>query len=138
VRSARGPSRSTEPQGPLGADGGCSRGESNLTGEHGTPPDFTRRSSDEPLSPARDDGRRSGSPRVPLGKDTCSVPGALLTTSNKPDTVETTRKLRDEFCTSWVFDPQQVVDEEPTWWRNPPSSATDDATAAKLAGQTRT
>jgi type IV secretory pathway TraG/TraD family ATPase VirD4 len=78
-------------------------------------------------------------PRV--GKTTALVvpailaaPGALLTTSNKPDTVETTRKLRDEVGTTWVFDPQQVVDEEPTWWWNPLSYVTDDTTAAKLAG----
>jgi hypothetical protein len=31
------------------------------------------------------------------------------------------------------FDPQQVVDEAPTW-RNPISSVTDDTTAAKLVG----
>jgi type IV secretory pathway TraG/TraD family ATPase VirD4 len=78
-------------------------------------------------------------PRV--GKTTALVvpailaaPGALLTTSNKPDTVETTRKMRDEVGTTWVFDPQQVVDEEPTWWWNPLSYVTDDTTAAKLAG----
>lgn len=78
-------------------------------------------------------------PRV--GKTTALVvpailaaPGALLTTSNKPDTVETTRKLRDEVGATWVFDPQQVVDEEPTWWWNPLSYVTDDTTAAKLAG----
>lgn len=78
-------------------------------------------------------------PRV--GKTTALVvpailaaPGALLTTSNKPDTVETTRKLRDEVGTTWVFDPQQVVDEAPTWWWNPLSYVTDDTTAAKLAG----
>ncbi|WP_258369090.1 hypothetical protein [Curtobacterium sp. MCPF17_046] len=60
--------------------------------------------------------------------------GALLTTSNKPDTVETTRTLRDEVGTTWVFDPQEVVDEPPTWWWNPLSYVTDDTTAAKLAG----
>jgi type IV secretory pathway TraG/TraD family ATPase VirD4 len=63
-----------------------------------------------------------------------AAPGALRPTSNKPDTVETTRKLRDEVGTTWVFDPQEVVDEEPTWWWNPLSYVTDDTTAAKLAG----
>ncbi|MDM7886584.1 TraM recognition domain-containing protein [Curtobacterium sp. RHCKG23] len=63
-----------------------------------------------------------------------AAPGALLTTSNKPDTVETTRGLRDEVGTTWVFDPQEVVDEQPTWWWNPLSYVTDDTTAAKLAG----
>lgn len=63
-----------------------------------------------------------------------AAPGALLTTSNKPDTVETTRKMRDQVGTTWVFDPQQLVDEEPTWWWNPLSYVTDDTTAARLAG----
>ena len=78
-------------------------------------------------------------PRV--GKTTCLVvpailaaPGALLTTSNKPDTVETTRSMRDKVGTTWVFDPQQLVNEEPTWWWNPLSYVTDDTTAARLAG----
>lgn len=63
-----------------------------------------------------------------------AAPGALLTTSNKPDTVETTRKMRDEVGTTWVFDPQQLVDEDPSWWWNPLSYVTDDTTAARLAG----
>jgi type IV secretory pathway TraG/TraD family ATPase VirD4 len=78
-------------------------------------------------------------PRV--GKTTALVvpailaaPGALLTTSNKPDTVQTTWSLRRKVGMVWVFDPQQVVDEEPTWWWNPLSYVTDDTTAAKLAG----
>ncbi len=63
-----------------------------------------------------------------------AAPGALITTSNKPDTVQATRGLRDEVGTTWVFDPQQVVGEEPTWWWNPLSYVVDDTTAAKLAG----
>ncbi|MBF4592074.1 type IV secretory system conjugative DNA transfer family protein [Curtobacterium sp. VKM Ac-1395] len=63
-----------------------------------------------------------------------AAPGALLTTSNKPDTVETTRSMRDKVGTTWVFDPQQLVNEEPSWWWNPLSYVTDDTTAARLAG----
>ncbi|CCE76604.1 type IV secretory system conjugative DNA transfer family protein [Clavibacter nebraskensis] len=63
-----------------------------------------------------------------------AAPGALVTTSNKPDVVRATRDLRAGVGTAWVFDPQQVVDEEPTWWWDPLSSVTDDTSAAKLAG----
>lgn len=43
-----------------------------------------------------------------------AAPGALLTTSSKPVRVQTTRRLRDEVGTTWVFDPQEVIDEPPT------------------------
>ena len=33
----------------------------------------------------------------------------------------------------WVFDPQAVAEEEPTWWWNPLSYVTDEATAGNLA-----
>jgi type IV secretory pathway TraG/TraD family ATPase VirD4 len=63
-----------------------------------------------------------------------AAPGALVTTSNKPDVVHATRDLRRGVGTTWVFDPQQVAGEEPTWWWDPLSSVVDDQSAAKLAG----
>ena len=33
----------------------------------------------------------------------------------------------------WVFDPQRLVDEPPSWWWNPLSYVTDEVSAAKLA-----
>lgn len=63
----------------------------------------------------------------------CQAPGAVLTTSNKRDVVDATRQLRSQTGRVWVFDPQQIAQEEPTWWWNPLSYVTDDVQAAKLA-----
>ncbi|MDZ4233214.1 MAG: type IV secretory system conjugative DNA transfer family protein, partial [Dietzia sp.] len=77
-------------------------------------------------------------PRV--GKSTSLVipaitaaPGAVVTTSNKRDVLDATRDLRAQAGDVWVFDPQRVALEEPTWWWNPLSYVTDDTKAAKLA-----
>ncbi|NQX37107.1 type IV secretory system conjugative DNA transfer family protein [Herbiconiux sp. VKM Ac-2851] len=78
-------------------------------------------------------------PRV--GKSTSYVipaivdaPGAVVTTSNKRDVVDATRDVRAaDGSTVWVFDPQGIAREEPTWWWNPLSYVTDDTRAARLA-----
>ncbi|MUK01608.1 TraM recognition domain-containing protein [Vibrio cholerae] len=61
------------------------------------------------------------------------APGAVVATSNKRDIVDVTRAIRSEAGDVWVFDPQSVAEEEATWWWNPLSYVTDEATAAKLA-----
>lgn len=61
------------------------------------------------------------------------APGAVIATSNKRDIVDVTRALRSEVGDVWVFDPQGVAAEQPTWWWNPLSYVKDEATAAKLA-----
>ncbi|PCC27061.1 conjugal transfer protein [Glutamicibacter sp. BW80] len=75
-----------------------------------------------------------------MGKSTCQVipqiiaaPGAVLNTSNKRDTTDATRDIRAKFGKVWVFDPQGIANEEPTWWWNPLSYVSDEVTAAKLA-----
>ncbi|WP_401001152.1 type IV secretory system conjugative DNA transfer family protein [Agromyces sp. GXQ0307] len=77
-------------------------------------------------------------PRV--GKSTALVipaimaaPGAVVTTSNKRDVLDATRDPRAAVGEVWVFDPQGVALEEPTWWWNPLSYVIDDTRAAKLA-----
>jgi type IV secretory pathway TraG/TraD family ATPase VirD4 len=77
-------------------------------------------------------------PRV--GKSTSIVipaivgaPGAVMTTSNKRDVLDATRDVRAKAGHVWVFDPQGIALEEPTWWWNPLSYVTDDETAAKMA-----
>lgn len=62
-----------------------------------------------------------------------AVPGAVLATSNKRDVVDATRDVRAKRGPVWVFDPQTVALEEPTWWWNPLSYVTDEVRAAKLA-----
>ncbi len=63
-----------------------------------------------------------------------AAPGAVLVTSNKRDVVDATRDVRAaDGQPVWVFDPQGIAGEEPTWWWNPLSYVTDEVTAARLA-----
>lgn len=61
------------------------------------------------------------------------APGAVLVTSNKRDVVDATRDPRAARGPVWVFDPQAIANEDPTWWWNPLSYVTDEVRAAKLA-----
>lgn len=61
------------------------------------------------------------------------APGGVLVTSNKRDVVDATRDVRAEAGAVWVFDPQGIALENPTWWWNPLSYVTDEVRAAKLA-----
>lgn len=61
------------------------------------------------------------------------APGAVLVTSNKRDVVDATRDPRTEAGPVWVFDPQTIALEEPTWWWDPLTYVTDEVKAATLA-----
>ena len=61
------------------------------------------------------------------------APGAVLVTSNKRDVVDATRDVRAAAGPVWVFDPQSIALEQPTWWWNPLSYVTDEVKAARLA-----
>ena len=60
-----------------------------------------------------------------------TAPGAVLVTSNKRDVVDATRGVRATAGPVWVFDPQDLALEEPTWWWNPLSYVTDEVRAAR-------
>lgn len=62
-----------------------------------------------------------------------AAPGAVIATSNKRDLVDATRDVRSSHGPVWVFDPQGIVDEQPTWWWDPLSYVTDEVKAATLA-----
>lgn len=93
-------------------------------------------------------GPRSGKTTSRCIPAIVDAPGAVLATSNKRDLVDATRDLRSEKGTVWVFDPQQIAQEECTWWWNPlnmivpprdapnyaEAVASADIRAAKLAG----
>lgn len=65
-----------------------------------------------------------------------AAPGPVLATSNKRDVVDATRGPRSsDGRTIWIFDPQRVAEEPPTWWWNPLSFVTNEARAEKLAAQ---
>lgn len=61
------------------------------------------------------------------------APGAALVTSNKRDVVDATRDVRAGVGQVWVFDPQTIALEQPTWWWNPLSYVVDEVKAASLA-----
>lgn len=63
-----------------------------------------------------------------------AAPGAVLVTSNKRDVVDATRDLRDKSGPVFVFDPQNIAEEQAWWWWNPLSYVTDEVRAARLAG----
>lgn len=74
------------------------------------------------------------------GKTSCraipaiiEAPGAVIVTSNKRDVVDATRDVRLKNGAVWVFDPQAIALEEPSWYWNPLSYVTDEVRAAKLA-----
>lgn len=73
------------------------------------------------------------------GKTTCWVvpriwaaPGFVLATSNKPDVLEATRRVRARRGDVWVFDPQGIADEPQSWWWNILSYVTDAVQARAL------
>lgn len=61
------------------------------------------------------------------------APGSVLVTSNKRDVVDATRDVRAKNGPVWVFDPQAIALEPPSWWWNPLSYVTDEVKAARLA-----
>lgn len=62
------------------------------------------------------------------------APGAVLATSNRRDVLDATRLPRSEVGAVWVFDPQAVAGEEPSWWWDPLATVTTVTEARKLAG----
>ncbi|WP_270909024.1 type IV secretory system conjugative DNA transfer family protein [Leucobacter sp. UCMA 4100] len=61
------------------------------------------------------------------------APGAVLVTSNKRDVVDGTRDVRAAHGPVFVFDPQNIALEDPTWWWNPLTYVTDEVKAARMA-----
>lgn len=64
-----------------------------------------------------------------------AAPGFLYCTSNKRDLHDATRLAREDVGEVRVFDPQNIVGQEPTWWWNPLSYVVDDSTATALASR---
>lgn len=62
-----------------------------------------------------------------------AAPGPVLVTSVKGDVVDATRDPRSGRGRVWVFDPQGVAGETPTWWWNPLAGITTITTARRLA-----
>jgi type IV secretory pathway TraG/TraD family ATPase VirD4 len=78
-------------------------------------------------------GPRSGKTTSRAIPTILAAPGAVVATSNKRDVVDATRDPRAETGRVWVFDPQEICDEPPSWTWNPLSYVTDEVKAAELA-----
>ncbi len=57
----------------------------------------------------------------------------MLATSNKRDLVDASRDVRADRGKVWVFDPQGIAGEQPTWWWDPISYVTDEVKAIEMA-----
>ncbi len=124
---------------------GLSRGSTETTakrlGVHGSPgvPIGDTVGGGQPLYGSWEDmhidiwGPRTGKTTSRAVPAILEAPGAVLVTSNKRDVVDATRDPREEAGPVWVFDPQSIALEAPSWWWNPLSYVTDEVKAARLA-----
>ena len=78
-------------------------------------------------------GPRSGKTTSRAIPTIMAAPGAVLVTSNKRDVVDACRDPRSEHGRVWVFDPQLICHEPPSWCWNPLAYVTDEVKAAELA-----
>lgn len=78
-------------------------------------------------------GTRTGKTTSQAAPSIIEAPGPVIATSNKRDLSDLTRDLRAEGGDVWVFDPQGVAGEKPTWWWNPLTYVTDSERAAEMA-----
>jgi type IV secretory pathway TraG/TraD family ATPase VirD4 len=78
-------------------------------------------------------GARRGKTTTRVVPAILDAPGAIVATSNKRDVVDTTRAVRADTGPVWVFDPQAVAAEPPSWWWNPLSYVTNVDKATRMA-----
>lgn len=78
-------------------------------------------------------GTRTGKTTTQAAPSIIEAPGPVIATSNKRDLSDLTRDIRAGEGDVWVFDPQGVAGEKPTWWWNPLSYVTDSERAAEMA-----
>ncbi|WP_104181681.1 type IV secretory system conjugative DNA transfer family protein [Arthrobacter sp. B0490] len=78
-------------------------------------------------------GTRTGKTTTQAAPSIIEAPGSVIATSNKRDLSDLTRDIRAENGDVWIFDPQGVANEKPTWWWNPLSYVTDAERAAEMA-----
>ncbi|MEX5307656.1 TraM recognition domain-containing protein [Kocuria sp. CPCC 205258] len=78
-------------------------------------------------------GTRTGKTTSQAAPSIIEAPGPVIATSNKRDLSDLTREPRAEAGKVWVFDPQGVAGEKPSWWWNPLSYVTDSERAAEMA-----
>lgn len=78
-------------------------------------------------------GPRQGKTTARVIPAILAAPGAVVVTSNKRDVVDATRGVRELAGPVWVFDPQSICGQTPTWWWNPLGGINNEVDAQKLA-----
>ncbi|MEZ2390239.1 type IV secretory system conjugative DNA transfer family protein [bacterium RCC_150] len=78
-------------------------------------------------------GPRQGKSTSQVIPAVLDAPGAVVSTSNKPDVIDATRLPRSLTGTVWAFNPQKISPDRASWWWNPLSYVVDDEHAQKLA-----
>lgn len=78
-------------------------------------------------------GTRTGKTTSQAAPSIIEAPGPVIATSNKRDLSDLTRDIRAKEGEVWVFDPQGVAGEKPTWWWNPLTYVTDSERASEMA-----
>ncbi|WP_136611048.1 type IV secretory system conjugative DNA transfer family protein [Sinomonas albida] len=78
-------------------------------------------------------GPRQGKTASQVIPAVLDAPGAVVSTSNKPDVIDATRLPRGLKGTVWAFNPQKISPDRASWWWNPLSYVVDDDHAQKLA-----
>jgi len=78
-------------------------------------------------------GPRAGKTTCVCVRQVLETTGPVVATSNKRDIVDKTRGPRSEQGAVWVFDPQGIIGEAPTWWFDPLALVTGIAEADELA-----
>ncbi|WP_077490891.1 type IV secretory system conjugative DNA transfer family protein [Sinomonas mesophila] len=78
-------------------------------------------------------GPRQGKSTSQVIPAVLDAPGAVVSTSNKPDVIDATRLPRSMRGTVWAFNPQRISPDQATWWWNPLTYVVDDEHAQKLA-----
>ncbi|MGB8199446.1 MAG: TraM recognition domain-containing protein, partial [Pseudonocardiaceae bacterium] len=78
-------------------------------------------------------------PRVGKTSSQCipeviDAPGAVVATTNRRDLVDATRDVRAAHGTAWIFDPNDILGEPPTWWWNPLGGVSTISAARELVG----
>lgn len=78
-------------------------------------------------------GPRQGKSTSQVIPAVLDAPGAVVSTSNKPDVIDATRLYRQMLGWIWAFNPQKISPDKPTWYWPILTYVRDDERAQKLS-----
>lgn len=79
-------------------------------------------------------GTRVGKTTSQCIPEVVDAPGAVVATTNRRDLVDATRDVRATRATVWIFDPNDILGEAPTWWVNLLAGVSTITAARELVG----